>query len=227
MNRIASYLPAAVLLLGCALLLRTREQAAVPLVASLETILPTYPGYRVDRVSLTDDEQRVAGMTSYVARTYRRDSVVAFTTFVSYYDKQAQGRTIHSPRNCLPGAGWEIVRRGVREVPNGGSRATVNRDVLKNQNSMALVYYWYQGRGRIVANEYAVKWNLLRDAAVLGHSEETLVRLVVPISSSETQLADASAVMRAADSTATDVASKLVASVWRVLPQPGAVTTAP
>jgi hypothetical protein len=43
------------------------------------------------------------------------------------------------------------------------------------------VLYWYQGRGRVESNEYAVKWNLLRDAAVRQRSDEALVRVVVPV----------------------------------------------
>ena len=35
-------------------------------------------------------------------------------TFVSYYERQTQGKTIHSPRNCLPGAGWEVLTPGTR-----------------------------------------------------------------------------------------------------------------
>ena len=49
-------------------------------------------------------------MSDYVARVYARDSVMLFSTLVSYYERQSQGKTIHSPRNCLPGAGWEILR---------------------------------------------------------------------------------------------------------------------
>ena len=61
----------------------------------------------------------------------------------------------------------------------------MNQYVLKNGPATAVVFYWYQGRGRIVANEYAVKWNLLRDAAVAGHTEEALVRVVVPCAGPE------------------------------------------
>src|SRR6185437_4143465 len=55
----------------------------------------------------------------------------------------------------------------------------VNRYLLKNGNDEAVVYYWYQGRGRVVASEYTVKFNLLKDAALKGHTEEALVRIVV------------------------------------------------
>ena len=30
--------------------------------------------------------------------------------FVAYYDSQRRGGAIHSPKNCLPGAGWNIVQ---------------------------------------------------------------------------------------------------------------------
>ncbi len=223
MRRSATYVPAALLIVGCAFLARMRAQVAVPLTAPLTTVLGTLPGYTVENVILSADEQRVAGMSEYVARVFRRDTTVAFTTFVSYYDRQSQGRTIHSPRNCLPGAGWEIVRAGVRNITAGEAQYAVNRDVLKNRNSSALVYYWYQGRGRVVASEYTVKWNLLRDAALLGHSEEALVRIVIPVPASTSWLADGSPAIMESDSAATRIATQLIEAVSKVLPPRSAV----
>jgi EpsI family protein len=57
----------------------------------------------------------------------------------------------------------------------------VNRYLLVNKQQRALVYYWYQGRGRVEASEYRVKLQLLRDSALRGRSDEALVRVVVPI----------------------------------------------
>jgi EpsI family protein len=220
MHKLTPFIPAAILLAGCGLLARSRAQRAMPLRAPIASVLATYPGYTAKRSEISDDERRVAGMTDYVARSYLVDTTLAFTTLVSYYDRQAQGRTIHSPRNCLPGAGWEIVRSGTTSVQAaGGSRSSiVNRDVLKNRGDAALVYYWYQGRGRVVASEYAVKWNLLRDAALLGHSEEALVRIVVPLRAGGGRLSDSSAALRSADSTAQQVSRRLIEAVGRVLP---------
>ena len=45
--------------------------------------------------------------------------------------------------------------------------------------------YWYQGRGRVENNEYAVKVNLLLDAALKRRSDEALVRIVVPVTAEE------------------------------------------
>lgn len=218
MSSIARYAPAGILLIGCAFVWNARSQDAVPLNAPLSSVLPAVSGYQATDQKLTSDEIRVAGMTNYVARVFRRDSAYAFSTFVSYYERQTQGRTIHSPRNCLPGAGWEVLTPGTTRVPFEGVPRTVNRYVLKNGPATALVYYWYQGRGRIVANEYAVKWNLLRDAAVAGHTEEALVRVVVPVIAPKSGATQTSA-LAAADSVAADISARLVREVARALPQ--------
>ena len=85
----------------------------------------------------------------------------------------------------------------------------MNRYVLRNKQSTAIAYYWYQGRGRVTANEYRVKWNLLRDATIHGRTEEALVRIIVPV----TEAGDA-----AADALAQRVAPLLMQEVQRVLP---------
>jgi EpsI family protein len=215
-----AYAPAIVLLLGCTFVLNARSQDSVPLAAPIKGVLAEKPGYRAQEQTLTDLEREVAGMTDYVARVYVRDSVAAFTTFVSYYDRQTQGKTIHSPRNCLPGAGWEILTAGTTKVNVDGHEQIVNRNVLKNGGATAVVYYWYQGRGRVEANEYAVKLNLLRDAAVAGHTEEALVRVVVPVQRAEpSDTAATRRVMADANTLGADVTAELMREVTRVLPR--------
>lgn len=215
-----AYVPAFVLLVGCAFVWQTHSQKQMPLAAPLASILPSMPGYKVFDLKIGDDERKVAGMTDYVSRAYVRDSASQFQTLVSYYDRQGQGKTPHSPRNCLPGAGWEILRGDKRPIDVGGSRYVVNHYTLKNGAETAIVYYWYQGRGRVVANEYAVKWNLLRDAALLGHTEESLVRIVLPLSRPVDRLDSASAnrYYASADSLGDDIARKLIREVRRVMP---------
>ena len=77
------------------------------------------------------------------------------------------------------------------------------------EGKSAIVYYWYQGRGRVAHDEFRVKYDLLRDAAVHGRTEEALVRIFVQVDSRDVQAADA--VARAA-------AMPLVADVNRILP---------
>jgi EpsI family protein len=212
-----AYVPAAVLLLGCALVFHgTRDQVAVPLAGSLSSVLDHVDGYRIQDQQVGEEERRVAGMTDYVARVYwRPDSTIGFTTYVGYYDQQTQGKSMHSPKNCLPGAGWEVLRPGTATVRDASGEHVVNRYLLKNGTAQAVVYYWYQGRGRVVASEYTVKWDLLRDAALKGHTEEALVRVIIPVAPADT------AQVRA-DRLGLQVASRLMDEVARVLPRSSA-----
>lgn len=217
MHRLAPLIPAVILSAGCALVLDARAQMAVPLAGDLPAVLATVPGYEATEQTISEEEQRVAGMTEYVAKAFRRDSVVAFTTLVSYYDRQTHGKSIHSPRNCLPGAGWEIMHGDQRAITVDGRSYTLNRYVLKNRNAIALAYYWYQGRGRVTANEYSVKWNLLRDAAIHGRTEEALVRVVVPVTGRGAHEIARHALLPE-DQTAQQIAGRLVREVWGILP---------
>jgi EpsI family protein len=213
-GRLRAYAPAIILIVGCALLFQgSRAQESVPLAGPLDQILAHVDGYRIEEQKVSDEERKVAGMSDYVARIYYRDTTLAFTTYVGYYDRQTQGKSIHSPKNCLPGAGWEVLSASTTSVQSSSGPRVVNRYLLKNGVAEAVVYYWYQGRGRVVANEYTVKLNLLRDAALKGHTEEALVRLVVPVERTD------SAQTRA-DALAMHLAPRLIDEVEQALPRP-------
>lgn len=202
------FLPASVMAVGSLLLIGVDRQKASTLLAPLDTITDTILGYRgIDR-KVSVEEQRVAGMSSYILREFARDSAFAFSIYVGYYDQQTAGRSIHSPRNCLPGAGWEPMEATYQVVRSGGTDFKVRRYLLAKDTQRALVYYWYQGRGRVASNEYGVKFDLLRDAATAGRSEEALVRIVLPLSGPP----------MAADSLATDLARALIPRIQQVLP---------
>ncbi len=220
MHRLRSYIPGAILIAGCAFIWRVRTQDAIPLARPLSDVLAEVPGYVVTEQRIGEEEQRVAGMSNYVARAYVRDGAMAFSTLVSYYDRQTRGKSIHSPRNCLPGAGWEIVDAGTRVLVVDGASRMVNRYTLKNGAMTALAYYWYQGRGRVTASEYTVKWNLLRDAALLGRSEEALVRVVVPVAQAPGTTGSIES-LRSADATAQQLSVRLIRDVYHVLPKRG------
>jgi EpsI family protein len=213
-GRLRAYAPAIILIAGCALLFQgTRAQESMPLAGPLNQVLAQVDGYRIEEQKVSDEERKVAGMSDYVARIYYRDTTLAFTTYVGYYDRQTQGKSIHSPKNCLPGAGWEVLDARTASISSPTGPRVVNRYLLKNGMSQAVVYYWYQGRGRVVANEYAVKLNLLRDAALLGHTEEALVRVVVPVTGTDSSQAEGDALGKR-------IAARLLGEVDRVLPRP-------
>jgi EpsI family protein len=180
MNRFSTFGPAIALLGGVLLISGVREQYQVPPAQPMQAIPAVLMGMSGRDQVIDSVERKVAGMSDYVMRYYGDSLQPDFSLYVGYYDRQVQGKTIHSPRNCLPGAGWEIMSASQIPVP-GGTPGTINRVILVNSGVRALVYYWYQGRGRVESSEYRVKWDLLRDAALHGRTEEALVRIVVAI----------------------------------------------
>jgi EpsI family protein len=179
--RFLNLFPVVVLGAGVLLISGIREQHAVEPRTPMAKISKAYLSLPSTDLVVPEEERKVAGMTDYVMRTFGSDSAAAFSVYVGYYDRQVQGKSIHSPKNCLPGAGWEIMETARLPLEIFARGASVNRVLLANKGVRALVYYWYQGRGRVESSEYVVKWNLMRDAAVYGRTEEALVRIVLPI----------------------------------------------
>lgn len=195
-------------------------QQRLSLDAPLNAVVPrTFDGYVGTDVEISPEEQRVAGFTDYLFRNYtapRAEGMEdasasqppSFSVYVGYYDGQTRGKTIHSPKNCLPGSGWEALGSEIATVETPGGPVGVNRYLLQNGDVRALVLYWYQGRGRVQASEYMVKWDLLRDAALKHRSDEALVRIVVPLAGPEED----------AFELARSVAEKLVPALDNALP---------
>jgi EpsI family protein len=207
------WVPGLVLCLGFLInsTLVSRRAGVTPLIGDLSTVADTVLGAVGMDSPVSEDEARVAGFSDYIRRNYQTEDGREFGIYVGYYDEQRQGKSIHSPKNCLPGAGWDPVSQGVR-FANSDSHGEFgfNRYELVNDDRRAIVYYWYQGRGRVSQNEYKVKYELLRDAAVHGRTEEALVRIVVEVVGDD---------VAAADQLALELAGPLVDDVERVLPK--------
>ena len=50
-----------------------------------------------------------------------------------------------------------------------------------------VVYYWFDERGRQVANEYLAKWYLLADAITKNRTDGSLIRLTTQVFPGETE----------------------------------------
>ena len=212
-------LPAVILGSGVLLALTVAEPIAAALRAPLETLPSALVGHDAVTRSLTAAEVAWAKSPDYILRDFERDGKVGFALYVAFYDVQHGDRSIHSPKNCLPGSGWEPLSSEERIVRTAGGALPVNRFLLAHKEQRALAYYWYQGRGRAVANEYAVKAWLLWDALTTRRTEEALVRIVVPVEPDPADGSRARELAEArADSLAVLIAARVAPDVERVLP---------
>ena len=128
---------------------------------------------------------KVLGVDDYLSRIYYTPSgTAAVGLYMGYYGSQRQGDTIHSPLNCLPGAGWEPVSEGELAIANAdgaGRDIIVNRYIVQKGLERQLVLYWYQSHGRVVANEYWSRAFLINDAIRLNRTDGSMVRVIAPI----------------------------------------------
>ena len=205
-----AWLPAAVLGAGALMVLGIREPKGATLREPLATLPSSFGAFVSEDQQIDAEELAANGASAYLLRSFTEPSGSVFSVYVGYYAHQRNGKTIHSPKNCLPGSGWEPLSASIRQVEVSGGAVPVNRYMLAQGGQRALVYYWYQGRGRVAASEYQVKWELLRDAALTARTEEAMVRIVVPVGS---EADDARA-----DQVADDMVRRLVPALHRVLP---------
>ena len=159
----------------------SREEVDVPRTPLSELPMTIGEWQGRDAAPFEDDIVAALGVDDYINRYYTRDGHPSVAIYVGYYASQRQGDTIHSPQNCLPGAGWRPVLSEHVTIDAGGSLIPVNRYLIQKGIETQAVIYWYQGRGRVVANEYANKLWLMFDAATLGRTNGSLVRMITPV----------------------------------------------
>jgi EpsI family protein len=123
------------------------------------------------------------GVTDYLNRGYFSGSEGQVNLFVGYFRSQRTGASIHSPKNCLPGAGWQPEQSAVYQLPlDDGRKVPVNLYIVRKGLEEQLVLYWYQAHGRVVASEYWGKFYLVYDALRLNRTDAALIRITAPIS---------------------------------------------
>jgi EpsI family protein len=168
----------------------SREETAVARTPLSELPMTIGEWQGRDAAPFDDDIVSALGVDDYINRHYHRDGHPSVAIYVGYYASQRQGDTIHSPQNCLPGAGWRPIPSDRVTIDAAGTRFPVNRYVIQKGIEKQAVIYWYQGRGRVVANEYANKLWLMFDAATMGRTNGSLVRMITPVTTTSSAAFD-------------------------------------
>ena|ERR1039457_861507 len=155
---------------------RIPERLAVP----LDKVPAQMAGWRALRdKELPASTLKALNATSYLSRPYQKGSM-DLDVFIAFYAQQRAGESMHSPKHCLPGSGWEIWKHDSAWIPFDGGRLQVNKYSIQNAGTRMLMFYWYQSGKRIIASEYLGKIMLARDAIVTGHTAGSIVRIMLP-----------------------------------------------
>jgi EpsI family protein len=134
------------------------------------------------------ETQAVLKADDTLNRSYGNNSLgVGANLFVAAFRSQRHGAAPHSPKNCLPGAGWTPVVNDhiMVALPGRTEPIEVNRYIIQRGDTKSLVLYWYQSRDRAVASEYKAKLYTMLDAIKDNRTDTALVRVVIGLNSND------------------------------------------
>ena len=122
-------------------------------------------------------------VNDYVMRRYADREGRNLWLYIGYWSTQRKGAQIHSPRNCLPGGGWEPIEASASWFPCPAARAHRGESLpLQKDRDQQVVLYWYQSQGKAVAGELAAKIEMVRSAITRNRTDGALVRVSAPVS---------------------------------------------
>jgi EpsI family protein len=188
-NSSARFLVAAALLAVTAIFLHARGRNEVlPMRQPLKTFPQQLGEWSGTDVAISQDVLDVLGQGDFLLRVYQDDSGRSpeVDLFLAYFPSQRAGDTIHSPKNCLPGAGWSPIEAGRISISSPGRAPfPANRYIIAKGVERQLVLYWYWAHDRAVASEYLAKFYLVADSIRMNRSDGSLVRVTTPLRSGE------------------------------------------
>jgi EpsI family protein len=184
------------LLAVTAFVLQSRGDADfVPASQPLSQMPEQLDGMVAQDIPLTDDTLAVLGKGDFLNRVYvgpqasgngLTTKAAPISLFIGYFPSQRTGQTMHSPQNCLPGAGWTFDSQKYASLQDvNGKNYRVGEYVISNGEIKQFVIYWYQAHGRSIPNEYKAKLYMIADAIRMNRTDGALVRVITQVLPSE------------------------------------------
>jgi EpsI family protein len=208
----ARFVAAMVLLLSAVIFLQARKRPELtPPSEKLAAFPSEVNGWTGRDVPIPQETLDVLKAGDTLERIYTNPNNSSYVDlFIGYFPTQRTGAQIHSPKNCLPGAGWAPVETGDITFDSNGTSIHANRYVIGKGNQRNLVLYWYQSHGRAIASEYSAKAYLVADSIRLNRTDAALVRVITPFNLGEGSTS--------AEARAIEFAKKIVPQLPRFIP---------
>ena len=189
MNSGARFFVAAALLAITAIFLHVRSRNEIlPVRQPLKAFPQQLGEWGGTDVAIPQDVLDVLGAGDFLLRVYQDDSGrnPDVDLFLAYFPSQRAGDTIHSPKHCLPGAGWSPIEASRISISSPGRAPFLaNRYIIGKGAERQLVLYWYWAHDRAAASEYLAKFYLVADSIRMNRSDGSLVRVTTPLRSGE------------------------------------------
>ncbi len=174
-----------ILLGGTLLLLSMRSSGEAVSIRQPLDRFPATLGTLEQRETVALEPKIVSNLklNDYLVRRYVDHAGRSVWIYVGYWETQRKNAQIHSPRNCLPGSGWEPLEasRVIVALPAPYGPITVNRYLIQKEQAQQVVLYWYQSQGHAIAGEIAARMSMVRTAVSRNRTDGALVRISSPV----------------------------------------------
>ena len=182
------YWTVVLLLCGVVLILYARGNSdRIPMSEPLSQVPRAIAGWVGVDIPIDQAALDVLGAGDFLSRLYAQDDrSKQLGLFIGYFPSQRTGVTIHSPKHCLPGAGWAFESSEYIDLKDeNGKPHHVGEYIIANGGNRQFVIYWCEAHGRSVANEYAAKIYMVTDALRFNRTDGALVRVITSIDPKE------------------------------------------
>jgi EpsI family protein len=176
------------LLAGTAVFIQLRGNSdRIPVSEPLAQIPRAIAGWSGNDIQIDQESLDILGAGDFLSRLYARDEdSQTIELFIGYFPTQRTGVSIHSPKNCLPGAGWAFESSRYLDLNDANGKVhRVGEYIITDGENRQFVIYWYQAHGRSIANEYLAKMYLVIDAMKMNRTDGALIRVATPINTEE------------------------------------------
>jgi EpsI family protein len=183
MKRQHLFLLAGILLCQTAIYYGYAQHEVIPQGPPWNTFPAHIGGWSLEQEVLPD-EASLAQLQpdDYLSRDYISGSQ-RVDLFVAYFKTERTGHAPHSPKACLPGAGWQPVSADLLPiaVPQSGVTIDANQYVVRRGDVDMAVFYWYQNARRTIANEVMFQVYAVPELLYHGRTDITFIRVITEI----------------------------------------------
>jgi len=169
-----------------ALLVHTRSEVAVPINKPLNQ-LPLRAGDWVmnNEAHFSEQVLEVLKPTDYLSRNYTDSKGDQLALYLGFHDGGPKSGPIHSPKQCLPGSGWNRLHEEVRSVEIDGHKIPFVSAVYQKDQQKQLFLYWFQVRDEVLTNEYALKLAMIKNSLLVNRRDSAFIRLSLMVTKDE------------------------------------------
>jgi len=175
---------AALMLLTSVFILYFNKIEDKPLKKKLSSFPVQVGEFKGQKIRFDEEIYDILGVDDSISINYLNHNNDSVQLYIGYYQSQRKGDIIHSPKNCMPGNGWNIVESSELTISRNNDdhdQVKLNKLVLEKGIQRQVALYWYYSSGRVIASEYSQKAYLVWDSIVKKRTDGAFVRLMGPV----------------------------------------------